>query len=188
VRDIDVRRALHTRLLRVHPPRSQTLFVDEFDLTGAARVDVAVINGVLSAYEIKSERDTLRRLPGQIAAYSRVFDFVTIVVAGKHCVHALDSVPAWWSVISAHAIPGDVVLVDERDGSANDSVDPEALAWLLWRDELLAELAARDLLGGVRSKPRRVLCDRLASAVPLDEVRRAVRDRLKARENWRVPR
>lgn len=82
-------------------------------------MDGAVINGALSGYEIKSARDTLRHLPGQIEMYSRVFDFVTIVVASNHFKDAIDAVPDWWSVVRAHDGDADVVLTDERDGSAN---------------------------------------------------------------------
>jgi hypothetical protein len=47
--------------------------LDEFGLEhGEVRVDVAVINGELHGYEIKSERDTLERLPRQVKAYSAV--------------------------------------------------------------------------------------------------------------------
>jgi hypothetical protein len=185
VRDIDVRRVLHTRLRAEHPPCSRTLVIDEFDLAGAARVDVAVINGSLSGYEIKSARDTLRRLPAQIETYSRVFDLMTIVVASSHLTSALEAVPDWWSVVTAHGEDADVVLVDQRRGAVNHNVESDALVWLLWRDELLAELAARDLVIGLRSKPRRVLCERLTAEVTVAELQTIVRDRLRARENWR---
>ncbi|WP_052770006.1 sce7726 family protein [Paenibacillus sp. IHB B 3415] len=54
---------------------STTIVVDELDVCfGSARVDVAVINGRLHGFEIKSESDNLDRLPSQIEFYSRVFE------------------------------------------------------------------------------------------------------------------
>lgn len=41
---------------------------------GRRRVDVAAINGHLDGWEIKSDADTLRRLPDQVAAFSRVWE------------------------------------------------------------------------------------------------------------------
>lgn len=63
---------------------------------GACRVDVCVINGHLHGYEIKSDVDTLRRLPLQQQFYSDVLDKATIVVGQRHLDHALETLPAWW--------------------------------------------------------------------------------------------
>jgi hypothetical protein len=188
MRDIDMRRALHAHLLDVHPPATGTLIIDEFDLCGVARVDVAAINGALSGFEIKSERDTLRRLPGQAEMYSRVLDFATLVVADNHMSAALNLIPEWWAVTRATGSSEQVTLDVVRVGSVNVNVDATALVWLLWRDEALAELETRDMATGVRSKPRRILCERLAADVSLDELRAAVRDRIRARKAWRVAR
>ena len=63
----------------------QTLIVEELGIRqGAARVDVAVVNGSLHGYEIKSARDTLERLPKQSELYSSVFDTITLVTAENH--------------------------------------------------------------------------------------------------------
>jgi hypothetical protein len=160
--------------------------VDEFDLAGAARVDIAVVNGALAGIEIKSERDSLRRLARQVDAYGLVFDEVTVVAAQRHLRHVLEQVPAWWTVISVNGVPGEVDFNIERTGATNVSIDTEQLLWLLWRDELLDELATRHLLKGLRSKPRQVLCQRLASELDVDEIRSLVRNRLRARRKWRA--
>lgn len=49
-----------------------------------ARIDVAVINDSLHGYEIKSAVDTLKRLPAQIEAYSKVFDYLTVYTENNH--------------------------------------------------------------------------------------------------------
>ncbi|HHY79514.1 MAG TPA: sce7726 family protein, partial [Thermoanaerobacter sp.] len=50
-----------------------TIFVNELDICfGTARIDVAVINGKMHGFEIKSEQDNLERLPAQIEAYNKI--------------------------------------------------------------------------------------------------------------------
>ncbi|WP_143047300.1 sce7726 family protein [Amycolatopsis xylanica] len=185
VHDRDVREQLG-RDMRVWHPGTDTLFVDELDLGGLVRVDVAAVNGALWGYEIKSARDTLRRLPAQVTVYSKVFDYAALVVADRHHDHAFDLLPEWWRVYAALG-GGDVgvELVLTRVGSPNPSVDPWQLVQLLWRDEALEELTARGLDHGVRSKPRRMVWQRLVESVELTELQFVVRSRLKSRQGWR---
>ncbi|OLS99375.1 hypothetical protein BJF90_39230 [Pseudonocardia sp. CNS-004] len=187
MRDRDVRVSLLRHLHHEHQEPG-TLFVDELDLGGLVRVDVAAINGSLWGYEIKSARDTLRRLPLQVEVYSRVLDHAALVVADRHHEHALDLLPDWWQIYVATATPDGVELMLERPGGQNPDVDPMQLAQLLWRDEALAELAERGLDRGVRSKPRRAVWQRLAESLDLPELQRCVRQRLKTRVGWRVGR
>src|SRR5690242_17854466 len=66
LRDRDVRKALKSKLLREHIADPRTLVLDELGLRhGACRVDIAVVNGSMHGYEIKSDSDTLERLPSQ---------------------------------------------------------------------------------------------------------------------------
>lgn len=48
---------------------------------GQSKADVVVINGTSTAYEIKSEYDSMARLSGQLESYSRVFEYVNVVTA-----------------------------------------------------------------------------------------------------------
>lgn len=187
--DADVRRALHAALLELHRDElSSTMFVDEFDLCGRARCDVAVFNGAVSGYELKSASDSLRRLPGQVQTYSQVLDFATLVVADSHAEQAAQLVPDWWGYIVAVWEDDGVVLQSRRRAMPNPSPDPGSIALLLWRDEALAELQRRGLDRGRRSWPRARLCAALAAELEVDELRAAVRTRLKAREGWRPAR
>lgn len=53
--------------------------------TSGARADLAVLSDAeLIGLEIKTERDSLRRLPAQLAAYSKYFDRVIVVAAPCH--------------------------------------------------------------------------------------------------------
>jgi hypothetical protein len=68
--DSEIRTALHSKKLSRLRSSQEVLIVDELGLAHArSRVDIAVINGCLHGYEIKSAQDTLARLPAQIATY-----------------------------------------------------------------------------------------------------------------------
>lgn len=66
------------------------------------RADVAVIGRGMDGFEIKTERDTLKRLPRQMVAYGRLFDRCTAVVAERHREHAEDVLPDWWGLTTVH--------------------------------------------------------------------------------------
>lgn len=186
MRDVDVRDALHRRLAHEHPEDDSTYVFDELGLCQQVRVDVAVINGRMSGYELKSERDTLRRLPAQVDVYSRVLDFATLVVAEKHHDHALPLLPDWWGVLLASPDGnGSVALTEVRAASENPHQDAFALAQLMWRDEALAILAARGVDRGVRTKARHYVWRRISESIPLEELREIVRTTLKERQGWR---
>lgn len=186
MRDADVRSALRMYLDEQHGDDPETLTVDELALCGQVRIDVAVVNGSLAGYELKSERDTLRRLPNQASVYSRVFDEVTLVVARKHSDAAAPIVPTWWGLSEAHMVGDTVHLEMTRPPAENPVIDPRWLVRLLWRDEALAALETHGLAKGIRSKPRTTLWERLAAELPLSELRSVVRESLKVRTGWRV--
>src|SRR5438045_2701845 len=99
MRDIDIRLALRSSIEREHGGDADTRIVEELGLCqGIARVDLAVINGNVHGYEIKSEHDTLARLPAQTHTYNQVLDFVTIVTAPAHAHKIRCIVPKWWGV------------------------------------------------------------------------------------------
>ena len=79
VKDTNIRPALLKWLSIRHAFEPGALIVEEFGLCqGAARVDVAVVNGSLNGYEIKSESDTLNRLHRQQDIYNRIFDSLSM--------------------------------------------------------------------------------------------------------------
>jgi hypothetical protein len=188
MRDGDVRRVLRDRLAATHAHDENTLLVEELGLCrGTVRVDLAIVNGILKGYEIKSERDKLIRLENQASVYSQVFDTVTLVVAERHLTSAERTVPPWWGieVASCDDTPS-VKLSTVREETINPSVDPHSLVQLLWRDEVLAILEQLSPSRSFSSKPRKVLWEYLANSVPLDDLKHAVRDTIRSRTGWRV--
>lgn len=187
MRDHDVRKSVWRLLEVAHDGDPDTLMLNELGiLNGATRIDIAVINGHIEGYELKSERDTLERLPGQRDLYNLVLDRISLVVAEKHRDAAEVIIPKWWGLAVASISQGGVMVTHERLPEQNPKLDTATLASLLWRDEALAILERHGAARGVKSKPREALYERLAAALDLDIVRAEVRAALKARVGWRA--
>jgi len=186
MRDIDVRRAIRANLEQLHGSDSQTRIVEEMGVwANTVRIDVAVINGELTGYELKSARDTLARLPFQAEIYGKVFDRLTLVAAAKHIDAATKVVPGWWGLVEA-SIPldGQVELRLVRPSEPNPAPDLQITAELLWKAEAYDILEMHGLARGYRSKPLAKLHQRLAQELRPALLREEVRLALKRRENW----
>ena len=183
--DIDVRRAVCQHLEKLHADDDEVLIVEEMGVwSGAVRIDVAVINGEMHGFELKSSRDTLERLPNQRALYDRVFDRVTLVVADRHIEKALGIIPDWWGVVTASGGAVGVDLHPWRDAGLNYHVDALQTARLLWRDEALDCLTRHGGTKGFKSATSEKLANELAGRLPLATLRDETRAALKRRPQW----
>ncbi len=187
MRDLDIRKVLRQRLSDRYGGQHDTLIVDELGVCqGTVRIDMAVVNGALHGFEIKSERDTLCRLPQQQETYSKVFDTVTIVIGPSYLEAVQAQVPEWWGIMEAQPRKnGEPRLKERRKPKRNPDVKADCLVQLLWKEEVLDLLSEQGLAKGLRSKPRRVLWRVLAEETPLDSLRDLVRQKLVSRTNWR---
>jgi len=79
------------------------MFVDGF----SRRADLVMANGKLAAFEIKSERDSLDRLDGQLQSYLRFFEQVSVVCAERHLPGVLAMAPAEVGVLRV-ALDGEI--------------------------------------------------------------------------------
>lgn len=184
VRDVDIREAL---LAKLRDEFRGDKVVNEMGLClGATRVDVAVINGSLHGYEIKSDRDTLNRLSAQVELYSKVLDFSTIVCGPRYITKMPGVLPDWWGILEVIENQGVPTFHQHREARQNPACDPLSIAQLLWRSEAAEILTARGELVK-RQETRWKLWDRLC-AWPVDELRLCVRSQLKARPEWLVDR
>lgn len=185
VRDLDIRVALRAQLEETHKGESDTLIRNELGLClGQSRVDIAVINGRITGYEIKSERDTLTRLPGQVELYSRVLDEAWIVTSRKHALRMQEHVPPWWGILEAVQEESLVRLLQVQQPHENPQVDPYSVAQLIWREEAFAVLERYELAGGLRRATRFKLWEVLAENLPPQTLAKEVRSALKARQHW----
>lgn len=115
-------------------------------------MDVAVVNGRIEGYEIKSDRDTLNRLSRQAGMFGLVADRMTLVVGRRHLEKATALVPEWWSILSPESKsdqPLSLHLV--RRGRLNPARNKQALAEAMERDELVALLSRHAIDKGLRS-------------------------------------
>jgi hypothetical protein len=190
MRDSEVRRAFHETVLKLAHAADDTIVVDELGLkNGIVRADIAVLNGKMIGYEIKTERDTLKRLPAQILAYSEVFDQVFIITSSNHIKRVEAMVPKWWGIFE---------IVEEsecqfsfscyRKAGKNLSQNTYTLAQLLWKAEAL-EVVNKFVQSEVtRSASKKEIYKIISSGCPASELSNIVMGYLKKRDNWRVNR
>jgi hypothetical protein len=137
--ELAVRLALKRSLAATHDDGIE--IVDEFWIPRSnERVDVALINGALKAFEIKTEQDSLKRLPRQVSAFGHLFEHCTAVLAERHLKQGMTIVPDWWGVLRI-STEDEISFKTIRRGDRNPDVNPEFLVRLLWRDEARMALA-----------------------------------------------
>ena len=111
-----------------------------------AIADVLIVSDALSAYEIKSDFDTLRRFERQRRYYERTCDYMTLVTTKP--AH-LDVVPSAWGVLLAEAQPQCVSFRVLRRALQNQLIIPGEVLFMLRSSELRTLLRANgfDRLG-----------------------------------------
>lgn len=147
------------------------MFVDKF----SRRADLVMANGKLSVFEIKSERDTLERLEGQISSYKNFFEEVTVVCATRHQpnVEAIvsENIGVWLIDAEGHLS----VLRKARAGQL-----PSIENWLSFLPVDEIKKLLRD--NGLRTSGNRSILVEAASLLPIKSVRTYVLSFLKRRD------
>lgn len=187
LKDYEIRKALHTDVLSKYTNDTNTLIIDELGLVqGSCRVDIAVINGKIHGYEIKSDADTLERLPSQEEIYSKIFDKATLVVGEKHIKHAMKIVPSWWEILLVRSSKNKKIeITKHRSGHINNQIDAYSLAQLLWRDEVISILKEAGVPSKELRAPKATLYKTLAEKITLKRLQNKTRTILKTRKDWR---
>lgn len=185
--DVDIRQNFHKKILRRQHAQKDTLVIDELGLNhGKCRADIAVINGHLAGYEIKSNNDSLRRLEEQVKSYNAVFDRISIVVGDRYINSIQNYIPEWWGVIvSLRGSRGAVNFDTIRAARTNKNIDPISIAQLLWRNEAEEILQKKQMPPKILRQPRAVLYEYLVNTLNICELRKFVREYFKKRRNWR---
>lgn len=184
IREALIEELLHEQAKTGHPTR----IFSEFGVNhGDVRADIVTVNGIIHGYEIKSDADTLHRLPVQARAYSQVFSKVTLVVGEQHIIEALDIIPDWWGVKLAKGdVNGFVVITNIRTAHKNPKQDKIAISRLLWKQEAIEILESIGKDAGIRTKRREFVYERLASEMNSIQLQEKVKDKLFNRPGWRV--
>lgn len=150
---------------------------------GSARVDVALVDEGLEAFELKSDLDNFGRLHNQIHAYNRVFDRITLVTGATLSDAALDVMPHWWGIWAVRRLKnGNLSLKRVRDAADNPRQETRSLATLLWREEAAAVLLDETGESPSKRASRAQLCESIAKQVQLQSLRRQVARRLANRQ------
>ena len=143
------------------------------------RADVVLANGKLWGFEIKSEMDTLGRLPGQMDVFARSFEKLTVVVAARFETQVREMLP-----------DGVGLWVEDRDGILKERVRPrlnmlsrEAAIRLMTVSELRRLLSCNGSVG-ISDAPRTVL-EAIARSLPASDLANAARDAVKRRHRGR---
>lgn len=184
--DKHIRDALRLDLHKKYGGDPNTCVIEELSLEGGStRADVAVVNGVMHGFELKSDRDSLIRLADQTRAYAAVFDYITLVVAERHLRNAVDIIPDWWGIRVARYVGGKLLMRDLKLPLPNPDIDPFAVVSLLWRDEALCILEEVGATRGMYSKPKASIFLKLIEEFELDLLRERVRQSLRTRAGLR---
>lgn len=109
------------------------------------RADIAVANGRLYGFEIKSHFDTLRRLPGQIESFQEHFDKVVIVAASKFIRYIESQYPVEIGILEVFIESGRPRLRQVRAGRIREIRDVTKLASLITKSELERFLKANGI-------------------------------------------
>lgn len=172
--DVIIRSALKKKL-GAHDKKVR--IIEELGIRhGIARIDIAVVNEIMHGYEIKSDRDTLRRLPDQMNEYNDVFDKLTLVTGRHHLYDAINIIPDWWGIMVAKIdVNNKVIFYTIREAEDNQKQIGVSIARLLWREEALQILEEQNKAVGFRSKPRELIYERLANTLNVDILKERVR-------------
>jgi hypothetical protein len=143
------------------------------------RADIVLANGKLCAFEIKSEVDSLARLPGQIADFAYHFEKLIVVVAGRFEAKARDLVT-----------DGVGLWVQDQDGILKERVRPRVLPLAKEASiSLMTAAEVRRLLAcngqSVGKDVRRNDLDAIAMGLPASDLADAARSAVKQRHRCR---
>lgn len=170
---------LATRLVfKRHTPRTAGFQVEL--RVGGSIADVVVANGTTTAYEIKTEFDTSRRLTSQTADYLKAFDKVYVVTHPAHVSRyerELDSRVGLIVLSNQHS------LTPYREAASNkDNIDPHTIFRCMRREEYIT--AIETVAGPVPPMPNGLIaahCEELFRQLTMEQVHKCFVKALKIR-------
>ena len=184
LKDNDIRVTLIDELNRINAQHDYRIIEELAVCDGNARVDVAVANGRLCGYEIKSDADTLERLSLQQQCYDKTFDTVSIVVGKKFKDSIEECIPNYWGIYVVYEYAGNCKIERKRAAKVNKNIEANSLLQLLWKEEII-KLLRNAGIKGISGKNRRLLRQIVIDNFTLKEIRDYTRETIKSRQNWR---
>lgn len=149
---------------------------------GDGKADCVSVGKFMHGYEIKSEHDSLSRLPSQVLKYDDVFEFCTLVLTRKHLAAARRVIPKHWGILLAELREKEVGLRIIRVARRNPRLDGQSQIRLLSVREIATVLRRTHNLTG-----RRLIADlwRTAETLSSREACEAVKCALRLRPRLR---
>lgn len=182
--DPEIRHLLFTRLAK-RKSFSESQLCEEVPIqNGLTRADVVFCGNRLECFEIKSHRDTLKRLFSQGWQYEQSFDRVTLVCATKHLNKAFGIIPKWWGVLE---VSGSGQLETVRTALANPHVNLSGMADLLENQDARDILQQVGVTKGIGRMHHEQLRKTIADHLTLTQLREATKFALTRRQlsRWR---
>ena len=187
MKDSEIRRGLHQNFLSNFNLPSESLIVDELKVcNGNAIMDVAVINGSLIGFEIKSKNDNLSRLTHQMSFYNKVFDFITVVTCKNHLNGVIKTVPSNWGIWLIEKYGPELKKFETRVATMNEDTDAFSIAQFLWKNEIIDLIIKRSLDKKICDKRKWIQWQYLADSLELQDLKNEVRYYLKSRTDWKI--
>jgi len=155
-------------------PRRSVVISELAVLGHGRRADLVILKGDSHCIEIKTNRDSLARLDDQLAAYSSVFDRVSVVCGAKHANAVLSRVQPHVGVIEILEFGERMEFVTHKEPGRSPSLDAAAI---------IASMPVVFLraLGSSGARARRDDLALEATALPLDRVSASFKAYLKER-------
>lgn len=153
--------------------------MDEFR-AGDCRADVVAVNGTSIAYEIKTDLDSLDKLPKQLDTYRTVFDEIWVATTPTLCSKVVTMAPPH---VGIAVLGANMRLKTTRKASSNrQHVSPNHIFDCMRREEFVAAL--RQLTGTVpAATPARMYteCKNIFRTLPPDAAHAAFVSAMKSR-------
>jgi len=185
-----IRDLFHRNVLEQAHAESQTLVLDEFSLqNGGCRADIAVLNGKMIGYEIKTDRDTLTRLEAQVIAYSEVFDNAYIIVGEKYLKKVKQVIPDWWGIFLIVTAGENIYSFKQiKKSKKNVNKNKLGILQLLWKDEIIKILDSYAGISAPHRATKKELYQLVLTRLSDKTLSKLALQFLKSREGWRIGR
>ena len=176
--DPEMREVLFAYLDAKH---SKIRIFDEKDI-GRSRADfLAVTDGLITGYEIKSDLDSYARLKSQVRNYNKFCDICYAVVGKSHQKGILKHIPEFWGIIVITVENGFSDIFELRLPDLNPKINIDSKLSILWKKEL-QNIAKKNGLPKYSAKNKRYLMRMLREIIPQSQLMKAMTDELFERD------
>lgn len=155
-------------------PKEEAIFC-EFPLEGN-RSDINRFNGSSFTYELKSPRDSFRRVTEQLNTYSEIFEYSYLVVPIEFEIP--ENIPKSVGIIR-YSYPEFEFQVEEEPTQESD-LSPQKQMRLLWLEEL-REIIGIEISGEKRGTKKDRMVEEIKSEYSDWEINQIFKQRIKAR-------